>query len=367
MARRASKSRAKRPPIKRKVAVKTRPKNPPKAPQRQKPKRRPGRKPASFQKKIAKSIKKSAAKLDRQAQRELDKRQRRKARQQKKEAAATRRKRGEANKLKPFHKQLTALKDAGVLPENFDVRNAKPTKANLKKVHDFADVISGRASALKLSKPSWRKHYRDQGHVVKDGFAIIENLPGQTTSVDDRGLKTTRFAGRYETTELPLGDMKLEKFLHELEFNKEWEKLKRPGERWAFRFYGNNSRRVFTNLPQMVDYLSQYETIDKALSKKSRARNRAEIINAIELVRIAKGMKAEQWTGAPNKKRDFEKQNRAYKEKMGRRYTERPKRKSNQGRWEYWKQHEPIRYRDKLRAARNRMRKLRKKRAKQKG
>lgn len=311
-------------------------------------KKKPGRKPPSFQKKIARTATKEYSKLSKRAARELAKRDR----QRKKKAK-------EDRKLQGFRAAVRKLQKEGVIDKKIDAKKAKPTKRLTKKIADFKPVIEGKATALKLSKPAWRRHYKEQGHVVKDGFAIIDNVPGHRYSVTDRGIKTSKLEGRYETTELPLSEKNLEKFLHELEFNKKFEKLKQPGERWAFRFYGNNSRRVFQTLRQLVDYISQYQTVEKALAK--RARNRGEIINAIEIVRLRAGYTEDQWRQSPDKKRDFKEQNRAFKEKMGRRYTgKKPKRKAGMNRWQYWKKHEPLRYQDALRAARRRMRKLRK-------
>lgn len=298
-------------------------------------KKRPGRKKPSYQKRVVKATTKATTKTVKRSQRKI------------------------SAQLRAFRRALGKLKRAGVVPAKTNVKTAKPTKRTTKLLKDFKPVIDGKATALKLSKKTWQRHYKQQGHVVRQGFVLLDNIPGHKYSKDDRGIKTTRLEGRYETIELPIDAKKLERFLHEIEFNKNLEKLKQPGERWAFRFFGNNSRRVFTTLRQLIDYVSQYQVIDQGLQNKGYYKN--ELIKALEIVRVNDTVGNERWRQMPDKRRDFKAANKEYKKRMNAKGRNEPnKDRHRPNRWQRLKETRPLQYQDALRKGRIRIAKWRK-------
>ena len=308
---------------------------PRKAPAPKRAPRKPGRKAPSYQKKIVRATSKATTKTVKRSQRKI------------------------SAQLRAFRRALGKLKRAGVVSARTNTKTAKPTAKTKKLVKDFKPVIDGKATALKLSKKTWQRHYKRQGHVVRQGFVLLDNIPGHKYSGDDRGIKTSRLEGRYETIELPIDAKKLEKFLHQAEFNKDLEKLKQPGESWAFRFFGNNSRRVFKTLRQLIDYVSQYDVIDQGLQNRGYYKN--ELIKALEIVRVNDTVGNERWRQMPDKRRDFKQANKEYKQRMnakGRNVRQKDRHKPN--RWQKLKQNRPLQYQDALRKGRIRVKRWRK-------
>ncbi len=303
-------------------------------------KQKPGRKKQSYQKRIVKTAVKETARTTKRTQRKI------------------------SAQLRAFRRAIRKLQRAGVVSKNVNAKTAKPTKKLKATVKAFKPVVDGKAVAQKLGSKKWQRHYKQQGHVVRQGFVLLDNVPGHKYSTDERGIKTTRLEGRYETIELPIGNKKdLEKVLHEIEFNKKLDKLKRPDESWAFRFFGNNSRRIFKTLRQLVDYISQYDAIQNAIEGKGRT-SKADLIQALEIVRVNASVGIDRWAQMPNKARDFKEENKAFKRRVnraGRNEGFRQKDRHKPDRWQRLKETRPLQYQDALRKARARMKRIRKK------
>jgi hypothetical protein len=188
--------------------------------------------------------------------------------------------------LKKFRHDISTLKKRGLI-SGIDARSAKPTKNLRRTIAKYDDVLSGKATAVKLSKKGLRE-YKELGKpfdIAKPkGLpqrVIVPHSAGERVTVSHGKVHVTNPAGIHRTI-LPVKFQNLEQYLSDL--SKSQVKLA-PGERFAFRFFGNHSLRTFRSMDQLIDYINHYESVFDAIDEdNSEAMN--DIYQNLEIVKV---------------------------------------------------------------------------------
>lgn len=185
--------------------------------------------------------------------------------------------------LRRFRHDISVLKKKGLL-ENVDARSAKPTKRLTKLVDRFDDVLSGKATPVKLSVKE-TKALKDAGYETYKGKVIYPHAATEKVSVSGGHVKLKQPNG-VERITLPIKEEKLEKFFNEIvKKEKTIDKMKRSDAYFAFRFYGNDSRYVYRNISTLVDDLRNYKSV-KAAKKSKNVAEMQDIYRNIEIVKV---------------------------------------------------------------------------------
>ena len=166
--------------------------------------------------------------------------------------------------LREYRKQVAALKRAGLVSASVDARKVKPTAALTRAINRYDDVLSGKASAVKV-KPSTARAYRKIGHETAGGNrVIIGHLLGERARIDERlpptapeAVKTYHPKKGIERVHLPVGPDQVEQYLAE---NPDViESMKKGRQRWGFTIGGYPSIRTFPSLEMSVEYVRYYK------------------------------------------------------------------------------------------------------------
>lgn len=200
--------------------------------------------------------------------------------------------------LKKFRHDLATLKKRGLVA-GVDARSATPTKKLRALVNRYDDVLSGKATAVKISNVGL-KEYKEMGkpfRVVRPGGdlpprVVVPHFAGERVVVTHGRAKVINPAG-IERTILPVKYHNLEQYLTGV--GKQKIKLK-PGERLAFRFFDNQSIKTFKSPSALVDYLQHYESVFDAIEEND-AEAMGEIYQNLEIIKIDQPTAGE-WGGA---------------------------------------------------------------------
>lgn len=204
---------------------------------------------------------------------------------------------------KQFRKKVSALKKSGLISKKVDARRANPTKALTNAIKTFGDVIDKTARVFKVSADK-AKQYAKMGYRVKRGRVALPKDDGGyvPTRGRDKGLiKETKQVGegpRITRTVFPSTASNLHDFLAELEDNPKYQNLK-DGESFGIRFFGWNLSESFTDLEDLLEFFERYQAIETAIS---RAKDKTEVINNIEIVKIGSKQQIS-WAKQINKQR----------------------------------------------------------------
>lgn len=205
----------------------------------------------------------------------------------------------------------------GVLSARTDTQNL--SKYALSKIRKFYSVVQDKATSLAIN-PGEKQAYKEAGYTVVNGHAIIPRRKGQTikrvrpvNGAPSFQVQTRDKYGqvRMESTEILAQTLDLDEFLREL--RAKGMTLKK-GESIGFRFYGFNSRGLYSTFEGALDYFETYPAVYKALNTRSNEEMQ-EIIQNIQFVRVKKAKEREWFQIASNQHYSPE----AYERKYGRR------------------------------------------------
>jgi hypothetical protein len=190
--------------------------------------------------------------------------------------------------LKKFRHDIATLKRKGLLT-GVDARSAVPNRKLKSAIKKFEPVLSGRASAVKLS-PSGIREYKAMGkkpfRTVKPGGGlpqrvIIPHEPNERVTVTQGKVRIANPAGVSRTI-LPVPFQNLEQYLLALQRQK--VKLA-PGEQLAFRFFDNKSVKTFSSMNALINYLSHYESVFDAI-EEDKTESQMEIYQNLEIIKV---------------------------------------------------------------------------------
>jgi hypothetical protein len=201
--------------------------------------------------------------------------------------------------LRAFRHDVAQLKKKGLLDKAYDARKVKPTRYLKTQLKRFADVLSGEAQPVKVSKEKAAK-YAAQGYKVKAGRVVVPKAKNEKVYAAKEGfrIKTTTKTGSITRidTGLHLSNLQeWEKALRSTDF-----KLKKD-ERIAFQLYGNNSYQTFIDVEHLLMRLQNYATYEQVEASNDPDKQEQFITNVV-IFKFQRGTKMPE-TGAAEEMR----------------------------------------------------------------
>lgn len=195
--------------------------------------------------------------------------------------------------LRDFRKRVSTLKKQGLLPattsrgHKLDARSADPrwivkgkTLGSLVKKYD--DVASNKATAVKVSKKQLSQ-YKKAGYETASGRVIVPHSATEKAIVKNDTVVIKSRSG-IERVQIPIPFENLNKYLADIEKDKALiNSMKRKNEYFGFKFFGNNSSTLYSDIAFLIEDLARYSAVQDA---KSRIKQQ-EIYRNLEIVRVA--------------------------------------------------------------------------------
>lgn len=165
--------------------------------------------------------------------------------------------------LKKFRSFVAQLKKQGVIPAKIDARIARP---------NFVRSIGPRGGKKSLAEVVWSNRAKLQPIPVHPKLTP----PGKP------GLLVRDF---------PHSHKSLASVIKDLETNaKEIDKLKKPGDKFAFQIGGTDSLIIYSDIARIARYLSESAGIQQLFTKHQKSQ---EIYNSLKIIRWNKS--ATEW------------------------------------------------------------------------
>lgn len=202
--------------------------------------------------------------------------------------------------LKQFRHNIAVLKKKGLISKKYDARSVTPTKYLNSVIKNFSDVLYGRAGVATVSKKK-AGEYRAAGYKTSGKKVVVPKKEGERIHVSRKGnITTTRYVqgGAIQIVDIPVPFHNLEQWLADIS-NPQFEGLKSPTDRWAFRFHGYNSLGTFSTLEQLVRIMHMYQSgdIHKALDTGNPQKGE-DVYRNLSIVKIKRGQK---WERSPSR------------------------------------------------------------------
>lgn len=196
--------------------------------------------------------------------------------------------------LKDFRHRVSVLKKQGLLPSKtqagrpLDARYADPRwkvkgKSLGSLVNKFDDVSSGKATALKVPQKTLRA-YKKAGYETSSGRVIVPHSATEKATVR-QGQIVVKSKSGIERVQIPIPFQNLEQYLTDIQKNQRLiDAMKKRGDYFGFKFFGNNSSEIHSNIDSLIEHLRQYSTVQHANTRMKQQ----EIYRNLEIVRIRK-------------------------------------------------------------------------------
>jgi hypothetical protein len=200
--------------------------------------------------------------------------------------------------IKKFRHEIAVLKRKGLVT-GVDARSVTPTKKLTNLIDRFDDVLSGKATPVKLSKTE-TKNLKDAGYDVYKGRVLFPHSAGEKVSVSHGHAKTRNPKGVEHVT-IPVPFHKLEDYIKQIKRNSgAIDSMKRRDEYFAFRFYGHQSQQLFRDIDLLIDYLQQPSSgsKDPILNRNQSSRDMNEAYRNLEIVKVHR---ARDWEQRPRR------------------------------------------------------------------
>lgn len=197
-----------------------------------------------------------------------------------------------ADNLRDFRHRVAVLKRAGLLTgklrsgKSIDARSAYPTwKVNGKSlqsiVNKYDDVASGKATALKVPKKQLSQ-FKKAGFETKAGKVIIPHSATEKV-VRERGEVVIKSRSGIERVQIPIPFQNLPQYLEAIRKDSDRiNSMKRRNEYFGFKFFGNNSSTLYSDIAFAIDDLEKYSAITDANTRIKQQ----EIYRNLEIVRV---------------------------------------------------------------------------------
>lgn len=208
--------------------------------------------------------------------------------------------------LKQFRKEFAALRRKGLVsaPSQFfpgkqaPIRSVQPTKANLKAIEKFRDVLTGQAgtvaakrvkkfSAAELAKIGAKKVKTPSGERI-----LIEKQRDQKLRVEAGHIKLVR---KHEE-HIPLPELNVDEFRID-KLDPRLLPSPKLDEYWSAKIYGNKLRaeETFTSQEQLLDYLySRYPHLFDPVTREFK-----DSVQYLQLYRLKRREDYWEMPGAP--------------------------------------------------------------------
>jgi hypothetical protein len=192
--------------------------------------------------------------------------------------------------LKQFRRDVAILKKKGLLSKKYDARSVKPTRYLKGALKEFGDVLSGKATPVKVSKEK-QAYYKKQGYRVKSGRVVVPHAENEKI-IGTKGNFARIIKGRggkIQIMDLGLNRENILQWQDDLRNNR--FKLK-PNEQLKFQMFGYNSRLGFWDRPghtaqeQMAEYLEHYDMIEGAHDGEIPPEKQSEYVQGVVIMKL---------------------------------------------------------------------------------
>jgi hypothetical protein len=198
--------------------------------------------------------------------------------------------------VQKFRSDIATLKRKGLI-SGVDARSVKPTKHLKSLVNKYEAVISGKATAVKLSHAETRSRSKAGDMVARPrGLPARVIVPHDATErvvVSHGHAKIVNPSG-IERVQIPIAFDNLEDYLQSIaRKHQTLNRMKANNEYFAFQFYGHRSHSMYTSIDLMIEDLLHYEAVENAIDFNN-AKQMNEVYHHLEIVKLPKS-KAKVW------------------------------------------------------------------------
>lgn len=194
-----------------------------------------------------------------------------------------------------FRHAVSVLKRAGIIDikdaskaEPYMVRKAGP-KGGVYTLRELVDkydnIVSGKASAVKLSPKARKKEIKLGAEPLRNGRVLVPKAAGDRVRVSPQGEVIKDHPSgihRLQKTIDYEGD--LVDYLENLKKDsRKINRMKTKGERVAFNFYGNRSISTYSSIDEAINDILRYKSVEAAVNKNS-SREMNDIYRNLEFV-----------------------------------------------------------------------------------
>lgn len=217
--------------------------------------------------------------------------------------------------LRKFRSDWAKLKKAGVVSSVSDARKITPTRANLKTIRKFEDVLAGRAYPVKISNKEIRA-LKEAGHKIREArpkgqprVALVRKDPTEKVRVTRTGHVKTILPSGITRVSIPIKYQDLENYLTSIAADSEAiDAMKANNEVFGFQFFGSRSYSTYTHIEDLIEDLLLYESVENSV-ELGNAKSMKEQYQNLEIFHFPRGTP---WRGdTPPRKRSTASRKRA--------------------------------------------------------
>lgn len=194
-----------------------------------------------------------------------------------------------AQARRAYRHAVAIAKKKGLVSKSIDARKVTPSSNLTRTLNRFADAIEGRAKVFKLGKDEARR-YRAAGYNVQGdriAFPVRDDVDVRLRKGRLNVFEKISSNSYIETIVLPIPFEDLEQWLSDAKNYTKYFKAKK-GFRFAFRYDGNNSLEMFSDMDELFKYLEVYKVIQWAEDRGDEA-SQLDVYRNIELVEVKTG------------------------------------------------------------------------------
>lgn len=229
--------------------------------------------------------------------------------------------------LKDFRHRVAVLKKQGLLPaktsrgNKLDARSAYPSwkvkgKSLSSIVKKYDDIASEKSTAVKVPRKTLIA-YKKAGYETAAGRVIMPHSATERAVRRGNDIVIKSKSG-IERVQIPIPFHRLEQWLTDIQKDKKRiNRMKRRNEYFGFKFFGNNSSEIHSDIGHLIEQLQTYSAVTNAVSRMKQQ----EIYKNIEIVRISR---SSSWVFPSERRRIASKK---YRRAASERFRKRLKRK----------------------------------------
>jgi hypothetical protein len=194
-------------------------------------------------------------------------------------------------RLARFRRAVSILKKQGLIPKRIDARKAKPESKNYKGktlasvVRKYDDIVSGKATALKVSPSEFRK-LRKKYSTTQGTHVIVPHAATEKVSKRGREISIRATSG-IERVQLDVPMKSIDQFLNDVsKDHARIDAMKRKNEYFGVRLFGYTATTsLYSDIKLLIDSLRHYRTV---LSSKSESlKLQRDYLQHLEIVRLS--------------------------------------------------------------------------------
>ncbi len=195
--------------------------------------------------------------------------------------------------LKDFRHRVSVLKKQGLLPartsrgEKLDARSADPRwkvkgKSLGSIVKKYDDIASEKSTAVRVPRKTLIA-YKKAGYETAKGRVIVPHSATERATRRGENIVIKSKSG-IERVQIPIPFQNLEQYLTDIQKNKRLiNGMKRRNEYFGFKFFGNNSSEIHSDISHLIEQLQTYSAVTNAVSRMKQQ----EVYRNLEIVRIS--------------------------------------------------------------------------------